>query len=487
MESVLAPFQRVEALTEMATSPFGNFADLSRYQAAASAPVASPLESLIAGFTQGQAIRNIPQVLQAQRQAQLQDELSRRLNIALTQQKLSDLERLPEQRSLEDAIRNLSLQRQGVFRAPQVQGAGEVLPALPLDQRTLADIGIAPTTDQTPLVAEVLAPTPRAVTPQRIGQGIVFDPATASLNQMIEAAAKGRQRQLADAGKLTSVSPNERVFRQNETGELEEVISPTSKGENLVFRQSGNVVVGLNPATGEEVSRATIPANIASQKLDFQKQGTDIVGLDPVTGEEKSRIPAPNISGGKGLGKADEIIRKYSLQEGDRFSNDPAVRQYIEALGSVRTIQELGTDPNATALDDTALIFSFMKTLDPRSTVREGEAASVENARGIPESIRNLYNRAAAGNRLTPEQRLNLVKASKAALKGQRASYNVARKRTMKRIEAAGLDPDIVFGGEIDEEDTFGETPSTPSKTVPEIGFGKPVTTPSGTTIKRIQ
>lgn len=79
----------------MATSPFGNFADLSSYRRAVDASRAasgSPLDELIAGFTQGQAIRNIPQTLQLQRQKALEEELARRLNNAIMQQKLDDLQ-----------------------------------------------------------------------------------------------------------------------------------------------------------------------------------------------------------------------------------------------------------------------------------------------------------------------------------------------------------------------------------------------------------
>lgn len=76
----------------MATqSPYGGFVDLTPYRQGLGVDAVNPLESLIQGFTQGQAIRNIPQTIEQQRQAQLQDELGRRLNIAIQQQKLQSL------------------------------------------------------------------------------------------------------------------------------------------------------------------------------------------------------------------------------------------------------------------------------------------------------------------------------------------------------------------------------------------------------------
>jgi hypothetical protein len=53
-----------------------------------------------------------------------------------------------------------------------------------------------------------------------------------------------------------------------------------------------------------------------------------------------------------------------------------------------------------TAAGDIALIFNYMKMLDPGSTVREGEFATAEQAGGVPDRIVNLYNSLISGERL---------------------------------------------------------------------------------------
>ena len=58
-----------------------------------------------------------------------------------------------------------------------------------------------------------------------------------------------------------------------------------------------------------------------------------------------------------------------------------------------------------TAAGDIALIFGYMRMLDPGSVVREGEFATAQNAAGIPDMVRNMYNRALSGERLNPNQR----------------------------------------------------------------------------------
>lgn len=67
-----------------------------------------------------------------------------------------------------------------------------------------------------------------------------------------------------------------------------------------------------------------------------------------------------------------------------------------------------------------ALIFNYMKMLDPGSTVREGEFANAQNAASVPTRVRNMYNRAATGERLDEAQRAdffnqaqNIFEASK--------------------------------------------------------------------------
>ena len=46
-----------------------------------------------------------------------------------------------------------------------------------------------------------------------------------------------------------------------------------------------------------------------------------------------------------------------------------------------------------TPAGDMALVFGYMKLLDPGSAVRETEYANAENARGVADWVRNLYNK----------------------------------------------------------------------------------------------
>ena len=60
-----------------------------------------------------------------------------------------------------------------------------------------------------------------------------------------------------------------------------------------------------------------------------------------------------------------------------------------------------------------AMVFKFMKALDPTSVVREGEQANAENSAGVPEAVRNMYNKVMSGARLGDEQMKQFVFTAK--------------------------------------------------------------------------
>lgn len=107
-----------------------------------------------------------------------------------------------------------------------------------------------------------------------------------------------------------------------------------------------------------------------------------------------------------------------------------------QALGDFRDIEDAYarisasvTDPSAAG--DLALIFNFMKMLDPGSTVREGEFATAQNAAGVPDRARAAYNNIINGQRMTPEQRADFSGRAQQLYQSQRslAEQRLARFR----------------------------------------------------------
>lgn len=98
------------------------------------------------------------------------------------------------------------------------------------------------------------------------------------------------------------------------------------------------------------------------------------------------------------------------------------VKDYRSSKVAVDKLRAAAKDPSAAG--DLSLIFSFMKILDPGSVVKETEFANAQNATGVPERIRNVWNKAISGERLNPAQRQDFIKSAERLFAAQEAAYN---------------------------------------------------------------
>ncbi len=97
------------------------------------------------------------------------------------------------------------------------------------------------------------------------------------------------------------------------------------------------------------------------------------------------------------------------------------------------------------AAGDIAMIFNFMKMLDPQSVVREGEFATAQNAAGVPARIAAMYNRLMRGERLVPEQRQDFHDQARQVFNAQLRGQLQLERQYQGTAERWGADPtDIV-------------------------------------------
>lgn len=122
-----------------------------------------------------------------------------------------------------------------------------------------------------------------------------------------------------------------------------------------------------------------------------------------------------------------------------QFRSDPDVRAWRQARTSALQMRTLGR--SGTAADDMAMIFSFMKVLDPASTVREGEFAQAQDTAGIPDRIRNYYNRAQTGNRLNPNQRADMIRTAERLYAERSGVYNELAQNYRDQLLAMDVPP----------------------------------------------
>lgn len=116
--------------------------------------------------------------------------------------------------------------------------------------------------------------------------------------------------------------------------------------------------------------------------------------------------------------EAEEKLRKEynALGEVKDFKSQTAAFASLQSAA-----QRAAGEKNGAA--DIALVFAFMKTLDPTSTVREGEFAAAARSGSFGDTIQNIVSKIESGEILTDEQRANFVETAARIYSGGRNTY----------------------------------------------------------------
>ena len=179
-------------------------------------------------------------------------------------------------------------------------------------------------------------------------------------------------------------------------------------GTTPQFDKEGNAFV-VNKAgvvrylTGVKAPAAA-PAAVTLATI--MKNGRKVV-VDARTGAEIGPAPADAPASPGSKESAEGLRKEFTSQ----------TSQYRGISDAFQKIKSAALNPSAA--NDISLIFGFMKALDPTSTVREGEAATAENARGVSEDVRNLYNKINSGQRLSQAQRQDFLQSAYGLVESQ--------------------------------------------------------------------
>ena len=192
-----------------------------------------------------------------------------------------------------------------------------------------------------------------------------------------------------------------------------------------------------------ETKLKEIEAKFAPQKIRSE------IGLTRAqTGQAKASADSSRASAEKTRKETSQMI-PGAIPPAERPKLEMSLRkEYADQTKTYKDTKEayarvLAAKPGA--VGDISLIFGYMKMQDPDSVVREGEYATAENARGVSDTLRNLYNKVMAGERLTDAQRKNMRgqagKIYEAALSGE----STVRKGVERMAKNYGLNVENVF------------------------------------------
>jgi hypothetical protein len=200
---------------------------------------------------------------------------------------------------------------------------------------------------------------------------------------------------------------------------------------------------------------------------------TAYVSLENAEEARKSRIQAKQIAAQqsgdtqKALQFNKDMARASVLR--DDYKGEIAYKQYATVLPQMSIITSSAKDPSGAS--DMALIFSYMKLLDPGSTVREGEYATAKNVGSIPQRVWAKYNVIVNGQKFSAEQRADFLKSAKTTFKSYQTEKSHLDKIYKERSGRAQVNPDDVVTPDSDLGSNEDPTASAPVQKAPTGTF----------------
>lgn len=180
-------------------------------------------------------------------------------------------------------------------------------------------------------------------------------------------------------------------------------------------------------------------------------------------------------------GKTNQELGEYEQKLRKEYSSLSSDARAIEdSLGRVKTGSKLNTGAG-----DIAVVYGYMKMLDPTSVVREGEYATAESAAGVPQQIVAIYNKILSGQRLTAAQRDQFINAADALAIEKRERQGKIQQQFETIARETGASPQrVILGTNADSQRGGGTRGPAVIRTEQEymaLPSGTPFIAPDGT------
>jgi hypothetical protein len=159
-----------------------------------------------------------------------------------------------------------------------------------------------------------------------------------------------------------------------------------------------------------------------------------------VTNAQFAAEPGRYVPKGEDIGKV-KRGQTESLQK--LFTGNSVVKDFNTATSQYEKL--LTSSERETAAGDMSMIFTYMKILDPTSVVREGEQATASNAAGVPDRVRNFYNKTITGKKLTPTQRADFVQTGTQLYNTNIKQFDAFKNSFMPSLDEYKIEPNKVF------------------------------------------
>ncbi len=169
---------------------------------------------------------------------------------------------------------------------------------------------------------------------------------------------------------------------------IQKAIAPLVESAKSLASKSGRDPSALD---SQVIAQLVQPTTVQAKTVEGEGKAASSIAEDK----------ALKAAGEEGLGNFKSKQDKVTAEGALRDDYLKQAKDYITIRDAKNKLDHLET----TGAGDMALVFTYMKILDPGSTVREGEYATAVNAAGVPSAIQALYNRAVGGGQLGEQAR----------------------------------------------------------------------------------
>lgn len=200
------------------------------------------------------------------------------------------------------------------------------------------------------------------------------------------------------------------------------------------LRETAEKIRGMQAQTDDRIKQA----KLAALQQDIVNQGQLIRRRRELSARLEAGQEVPPELIPEDVRKEASSIRKEYNTELNRLATRELVGQY-------QAIKEAASaPPEEQGAADLTLIFSYMKILDPRSVVREGEFANAQNSGGVPDRIRAQYNRIVTGGRLSESQRSAFLSQASTVVENKLKQQEKVNERYSEIARASGIPSSLV-------------------------------------------
>ena len=225
--------------------------------------------------------------------------------------------------------------------------------------------------------------------------GVLEPEVLRQMNKQLSTAVVGFENSTGD--QFVQLGKNDRLFDKSQ---LDENGNPTLVAEGVEGLNLMAPGVKAVNSEGKTIAENPLPGKKVVPLTPLGKINRDLIDGN-INDEEHAQLTAKFFE--ENPDSATEATMRKELIG--------ASKRYLIIKDSWQRISSAST--RDTGVSDLTLIFSYMKLVEPESSVREGEFATASNTGGLAQSLLNQYNKAKTGEFLTDPQRAEFVALSK--------------------------------------------------------------------------